>query len=80
MIRLQRCVDIVGVWPQKWELKFNGGQSVYVNVSNRKCKTVRLNINGQQLLPYANPAKYLGTALEAKENGDEIFHCIISEA
>lgn len=39
-------------------------------VINRKCKTIRLNINGQQLLPYANPVKYLGTALEANENGE----------
>jgi hypothetical protein len=50
---------------KKWHIQLNESKSVHINFTNRRFKHIPVTINNQKA-PYANTAKYLGMALDAK--------------
>jgi hypothetical protein len=63
--KLQSAVNKVAIWTRKWRIKLNESKLVYIDFTNNKIKQQPIFINGTNV-PYANTAKYLGMALDAK--------------
>lgn len=63
--KLQNATDHVTAWTKKWRIKINETKSVHVNFTNRKGVYKPVYID-QNIVPYANSAKYLGMTLDAK--------------
>lgn len=63
--KLQKAINDVCDWTNKWRIKLNEAKSVHINFTNKKINVVHVHINGKEV-PYANTAKYLGMTLDAK--------------
>lgn len=63
--KLQHAINRVNDWTKQWHIKLNESKSQHINFTNR-CDYPRSVKIGQQTVPYANTAKYLGMTLDAK--------------
>lgn len=63
--KLQTSLDSVCRWTKLWRINLNETKSVQINFTNQRTNPIPLYVN-DQLVPYANTAKYLGMTLDAK--------------
>jgi predicted GIY-YIG superfamily endonuclease len=59
------AIDQIQKWTKKWHIHLIESKSVHVNFTNRRFEHIPVNINNQ-MVPYANTAKYLGMTLDTK--------------
>lgn len=62
---LQKSVDEIIAWTNKWKIQLNTGKSVKVNFALRPHLSVPTYINGEEI-PTQNHAKYLGLHIDSK--------------
>lgn len=63
--KLQRAVNNVSTWCNKWRIKLNEVKSTHVNYTNKRTHTIPVQINNV-VIPHENNAKYLGMTLDVK--------------
>lgn len=63
--KLQRSINQIVDWTKRWRIKLNESKSQHINFTLKKETPLSVTIN-QQVVPYANTAKYLGMTLDAK--------------
>lgn len=69
-MRLQNAVNKIRIWTQKWRIRLNEAKSTHINFTYKKIEYCPVLINNQ-IIPYANTAKYLGMTLDAKLKWNE---------
>ncbi len=67
---LQKSVDQIKKWFERWRIKINERKSIHVIYALRK-PTYQPVVLNQQIIPQKNVAKYLGMNLDAKLNWKE---------
>lgn len=63
--KLQRTVNDISNWTNKWQIKLNELKSVHVNFTNKHVQHIPVYINNK-MVQHSNSAKYLGLTLDAK--------------
>lgn len=63
--KLQKAVNRIAGWTQKWRIKLNETKSTHVNFTYKNISAKPIFIN-QKVIPYSNNAKYLGMTLDSK--------------
>lgn len=63
--KLQAAITQIHNWTKRWRIKLNESKSVHINFTNRRLEHIPVIINNQ-IVPYANTAKYLGMTLDTK--------------
>lgn len=63
--KLQKSVNKVNEWTLLWRIKLNESKSTHINFTYKKINHSQVTINNQ-VVPYANTAKYLGMNLDVK--------------
>jgi predicted GIY-YIG superfamily endonuclease len=64
-LKLQRSINIIQEWTNRWKIKLNETKSTHVDFTNKRITHKPLYINNK-VVPYADTAKYLGMTLDAK--------------
>ncbi|KAK2578298.1 hypothetical protein KPH14_011920 [Odynerus spinipes] len=63
--QLQKSLDKIGAWAQKWKIKMNASKSTYVIFTTRRVTNTYVTIDNE-IIPTADEAKYLGMHLDKK--------------
>lgn len=63
--KLQSALLELEQWTKKWRIKLNSLKSTHVNFTNKNVDYKPIYID-EQIVPFANTAKYLGMTLDAK--------------
>lgn len=63
--KLQSAINKVSGWTKRWRIRLNESKSTHVNFTYKKVAPHPILIN-EQIIPYANTAKYLGMTLDTK--------------
>lgn len=64
--KLQKAIEKVIIWLQKWRLKLNEFKASYSNFTNRKINPTQTIINVHYYCAPENTVKYLVMTLDAK--------------